>query len=141
MAFQPMPLSRRPAPFDHFDWLFELKYDGFRSLAYVDYRGCRLVSRNGHVFASFSDLASWIAQSLEGTTAVFDGEIVCVDQKGRPRFNDLLFRCGAAAFSLSTCSIWMARISAKINSPIVRRSCARSSMRDLTIHGYTLPIT
>jgi ATP-dependent DNA ligase len=33
MAFQPMPLSRKPAPFDHPEWIFELKYDGFRSLA------------------------------------------------------------------------------------------------------------
>ena len=32
MAFQPMPLSRRPLPFDHPEWIFELKYDGFRSL-------------------------------------------------------------------------------------------------------------
>jgi hypothetical protein len=35
MAFQPMPLSRRPAPFDHPGWVFELKYDGFRSLAVI----------------------------------------------------------------------------------------------------------
>src|SRR6266576_5593652 len=33
MAFQPMPLSRRLLPFDHPEWIFELKYDGFRSLA------------------------------------------------------------------------------------------------------------
>jgi hypothetical protein len=30
-----MPLSRRPAPFDHPEWVFELKYDGFRSLAVI----------------------------------------------------------------------------------------------------------
>ena len=30
MAFQPMPLSRKPVPFDHPDWVFALKYDGFR---------------------------------------------------------------------------------------------------------------
>jgi hypothetical protein len=35
MAFQPMPLSRRPLPFDHPEWVFELKYDGFRSLAVI----------------------------------------------------------------------------------------------------------
>jgi ATP-dependent DNA ligase len=31
----PMGLSRRPEPFDNPDWLFELKWDGFRALAYV----------------------------------------------------------------------------------------------------------
>jgi bifunctional non-homologous end joining protein LigD len=97
-VFQPLPVVRRPRPFNASDWLFELKYDGFRALAYVDYRGYRLVSRNGHGFASFAGLASSIANSVEGTTAVFDGEIVCVDRKGRPRFNDLLFRRGEARF-------------------------------------------
>ena len=38
-VFQPLPVVRRPRPFDASDWLFERKYDGFRALAYVDYRG------------------------------------------------------------------------------------------------------
>jgi hypothetical protein len=33
--FQPM-LHKRPLPFDHTDWIFELKYDGFRALVYVE---------------------------------------------------------------------------------------------------------
>jgi bifunctional non-homologous end joining protein LigD len=98
-VFQPLLVVRRPRPFNASDWLFELKYDGFRALACVDYRGgCRLVSRNGHGFASFSALTSSIASSMEGTAAIFDGEIVCVDRKGRPRFNDLLFHRGEARF-------------------------------------------
>jgi ATP-dependent DNA ligase len=97
-SFQLLPVVPRSRPFNGSDWLFELKYDSFRSLAYIDHRGCRLVSRNGHVFALFADLALSIGQSLEGTTAVFDGEIGCVDRKGRPRFNDLLFRRGEARF-------------------------------------------
>jgi ATP-dependent DNA ligase len=78
--------------------LFELKYDGFRALAYLDRGSCRLVSRNGHPFASFSALVSSITRSLESTSAIFDGEIVCVDRKGRPQFNDLLFRRGEPRF-------------------------------------------
>jgi bifunctional non-homologous end joining protein LigD len=97
-VFQPLPVVRRPRPFNASDWLFELKYDGFRSLAYVDYRGCRLVSRNGHAFTSFSALTSSVAKSMKGLPAIFDGEIVCVDRKGRPRFNDLLFHRGEARF-------------------------------------------
>lgn len=34
-TFQPMPLSRRAKPFNHPEWLFELKYDGFRGLARI----------------------------------------------------------------------------------------------------------
>jgi bifunctional non-homologous end joining protein LigD len=76
MAFQPMPLSRKPAPFDHPDWMFELKYDGFRSLAIVQNGRCQLISRNGHSFNSFADLRQSIASELphEGQT-VLDGEM------------------------------------------------------------------
>ena len=56
MAFQPMPLSRKPAPFDHPEWVFELKYDGFRSLAVIQNGRCELISRNGHPFNSFDTL-------------------------------------------------------------------------------------
>jgi hypothetical protein len=54
--FQPMALGSAKAPFSHPDWLFELKYDGFRALAHIDGKRTQLVSRNGHPFASFSDL-------------------------------------------------------------------------------------
>jgi bifunctional non-homologous end joining protein LigD len=97
-VFQPLQVVRKPRPFNGSDWLFELKYDGFRALAYLDHGRCRLVSRNGHPFASFVELASSIAKSVDGITAVFDGEIVCVDRKGRPRFDDLLFRRGEPRF-------------------------------------------
>ena len=55
--FQPMPLLKRAAPFDDPDWIFELKYDGFRSLAVVENGRAQLLSRNGHPFVSFSALA------------------------------------------------------------------------------------
>jgi ATP-dependent DNA ligase len=51
MAFQPMPLSRRPLPFDHPEWIFELKYDGFRALAVIQNGLTQLISRNGHPFS------------------------------------------------------------------------------------------
>jgi bifunctional non-homologous end joining protein LigD len=43
-----MPLTELHAPFDHADWLFEVKYDGFRALAYLERGTVRLVSRNGN---------------------------------------------------------------------------------------------
>jgi bifunctional non-homologous end joining protein LigD len=97
-SFQPMQLSRRSRPFNHPEWLFELKYDGFRALARVERNKCQLISRNGHRFASFSDLADSIAGSLTPSTLILDGEIVCLDRKGRPQFNDLLFRRGKPYF-------------------------------------------
>jgi ATP-dependent DNA ligase len=52
-----MPLGRTCDPFCHPEWLFEVKWDGFRSLAYVDKGNCRLISRNGNQFKSFPALA------------------------------------------------------------------------------------
>jgi len=73
-----MRLSRRP----------ELKIDGFRSLAYVENGQCDLVSRNGHTFRNFKDLAQWIGENLRVESAVLDGEIACVDDSGRPDLFD-----------------------------------------------------
>src|SRR6266567_5025078 len=97
--FQPMPLLRRVAPLDGPDWIFELKYDGFRSLAVVENGRVQMLSRNGHPFASFSELGKQIASSLPNVQqAVLDGEIVCVDDSGKPQFRDLLFRRGDPCF-------------------------------------------
>jgi bifunctional non-homologous end joining protein LigD len=95
VAIQPMPLSRRPLPFDHPEWIFELKYDGFRALAIVDSGRTQLISRNGHPFNSFSELRITLPHA--GTT-VLDGEIVCLDKRGRPQFRDLLFHRGEPCF-------------------------------------------
>jgi len=99
ISFQPMPLARKARPFNHPEWLFELKYDGFRALARIERGRAQLISRNGHPFASFSDLADSMRDSLLGSdTMVLDGEIVCLDRKGHPKFNDLLFRRGRPCF-------------------------------------------
>jgi bifunctional non-homologous end joining protein LigD len=95
---QPMPLGRKAEPFDHSEWIYELKYDGFRALAVVEYGTCTLFSRNGHPFASFSELASRIGYGLMPRSVVMDGEIVCLDDEGRCQFNDLLFRRGETRF-------------------------------------------
>jgi ATP-dependent DNA ligase len=43
-------------PFNDPDYIFELKHDGFRALAYVEEGKCRLVSRNSNLFKSFTSL-------------------------------------------------------------------------------------
>jgi hypothetical protein len=49
-----MPLGRTRDPFSPPEWLFEIKWDGFRVLAYVDKGKCRLISRNGNQFKSWA---------------------------------------------------------------------------------------
>jgi bifunctional non-homologous end joining protein LigD len=106
MAFQPMRLLKQAAPFDDPDWIFELKYDGFRGLAVIEDGRTRLVSRNGHPFASFGALAESISDSLPDARAVIDGEICSLDKRGRPQFKNLLFHRADPcffAFDLLTC--------------------------------------
>ncbi len=92
-----MPLGRARA-FSHSDWIYEIKWDGFRALAYVEDGVCRLVSRNGNVFKSFPDLTAGLPNELSAGAAVLDGEIVCLDSGGKSQFEELLFRRGEARF-------------------------------------------
>jgi bifunctional non-homologous end joining protein LigD len=62
-----MPLQKRRLPFGDANFVFELKYDGFRALAIAERRP-ELVSRNGHPFGSFADLAKEIAEQLPRNT-------------------------------------------------------------------------
>ena len=94
---QPAVLVQQPDPFDHPDWLFEVKFDGFRALAYVEAGGCELVSRKGKTYQRFTDLRECIGIDLKVDSAILDGEIVCLDDEGRSQFNDLMFPARAAA--------------------------------------------
>ena len=96
--FQPLPVARAGAPFSHPGWIFELKWDGFRSLLYSDEGGVRLVSRNGNTFRSFPELCEGLSRDLRGRRCVLDGEIVCLDTQGKPQFRDLLFRRAEPTF-------------------------------------------
>ena len=93
-----MPLGRAREPFSHPDWIFEVKWDGFRSLVRIEHGACKLVSRNGNEFKSFSVLSKAIPTEIQGRSAVLDGEIVCLDADGKPQFRDLLFRRGEPRF-------------------------------------------
>jgi bifunctional non-homologous end joining protein LigD len=81
MLFHAMPLSRRAEPFNDPDWIFELKWDGFRSLVYIEDGRCRLVSSNGNEFNSFPALNVALPLECRSKRAVLDGEIVCLDKK------------------------------------------------------------
>jgi len=103
----PLPLDRRRDPFDHRDWLFELKLDGFRALAYVERGQARLVSRNGNTFKRFAPLAAEIAVALRRVrNAILDGEVVSLDGDGRPLFNALLYRRSEPCFVAFDC-LWL----------------------------------
>ena len=92
-GFPPVRLASVPRAFDHSDFIFELKYDGFRAVAHAEHSGnLRLISRYGNAFKIYPRLSSAIAEALAGRDAVLDGEIVCFGLDGRPHFYDLLRR-------------------------------------------------
>ena len=71
-------------------WLYEVKYDGYRMLAFVEENRARLVSRNGkdytgHFPAIADELADWSA----GRAFVLDGEVAMIDADGRTDFQAL----------------------------------------------------
>jgi bifunctional non-homologous end joining protein LigD len=53
---------------------------------------CELLSRNGHVFKAWPQLAEEIAHAVRADSAVLDGELCCLDPDGRSNFRNLLFR-------------------------------------------------
>jgi bifunctional non-homologous end joining protein LigD len=88
---QPIAPKRIQAPFDHADFLYEVKMDGWRCLAYIENGQCRLISRKQNQFKSFSRLAASVAK-LKVQNAIIDGEVVCLDKEGKSVFLDLMRR-------------------------------------------------
>ena len=88
----PKVMPRRAAAFDNPDYLYDLKYDGFRALLEIDSGEARLVSRNRNRFRHLDPLAAALAKRLRVSDAILDGEVICVDETGRPIFIDLLRR-------------------------------------------------
>src|SRR5690606_15101043 len=73
-------------PFDDAGWIFEPKLDGLRVLARVEDGNIQLVSRNGkRQDGAFPDVVEGLRKALRGP-ALLDGEIVCLDEKGRSSF-------------------------------------------------------
>ena len=68
------------------------------------------VSRKANAFARFSNLALFIDRELDAD-AVLDGEVVCFDAEGKPRFYDLMFGRGDRRLLCSTFSLLGAAIS------------------------------
>jgi bifunctional non-homologous end joining protein LigD len=103
---QPINPSRIASAFDHSDWLFELKHDGFRAVAYIENGACQLVSRKNITYKSFPGLCKVLA-GLRVRNAILDGEIVCLDQNGRSQFLQLMHRRRADASFYTFDLLWL----------------------------------
>lgn len=81
-------------PFDNKNWLFEIKWDGYRAVAFIRDGMVRLVSRNQNdLTGQFPELGS-LPHFIKAKEAVLDGEIVALDEQGRPSFSLMQQRTG-----------------------------------------------
>src|SRR3954469_12427664 len=93
-AIQPMLATLVDEPFSDDEWLFEIKWDGYRAVAFIENGKVRLVSRNQNEFTpEFPELQA-LAKAVNAKEAVLDGEIVALDEHGRPSFSLMQQRSG-----------------------------------------------
>jgi bifunctional non-homologous end joining protein LigD len=69
-------------------WVFEVKWDGYRAIAYLRGSDARLVSRNGNdLTARFATVARQLVQAAKSPDCVLDGEVCALDDSGRSSFS------------------------------------------------------
>jgi len=88
-SLEPMLAQPRERPFTRAGWLFEIKYDGYRLFGVRDGKQVRLQYRRGSdATATFPELADALG-ALPYDRFVIDGELVALDESGRPEFHRL----------------------------------------------------
>jgi bifunctional non-homologous end joining protein LigD len=103
-GFEPLPRQLAPMlatagvlPPDGDAWAFEFKWDGIRVLLWVDGGRPRALSRAGReITTSFPELRE-VAAAVGSDQVVLDGEIVVLDESGRPSFSRLQHRLNLAS--------------------------------------------
>ena len=84
-----MLASQGQRPFSGPGWLFEIKYDGVRILAARDGDAVTLYGRAGQDFTSRYPEVVTALRALPATRFVIDGEVIALDENGRPSFQRL----------------------------------------------------
>jgi bifunctional non-homologous end joining protein LigD len=92
----PMLATLLERPFSDPNWLFEIKWDGARTLAWIEDGKLRLCSRAANeVTPQYPELAS-LPEHISARRALVDGEIVVLDEKGRSEFELMQQRMNVA---------------------------------------------
>ncbi len=91
---RPMLATPVAKAFDGAEWLFEIKWDGYRAVAFIEEGRVRLVSRSQNdLTAQFSELST-LPQFVKAERCILDGEVVALDDQGRPSFSLMQQRTG-----------------------------------------------
>jgi bifunctional non-homologous end joining protein LigD len=93
-AIHPMLATSVEDPFDDPEWLFEIKWDGYRAVSFLQDGKVRLVSRNqNELTGEFPELHE-LSKLIRAKNAVLDGEVVALDDQGRASFSLMQQRTG-----------------------------------------------
>jgi bifunctional non-homologous end joining protein LigD len=93
-AVHPMLATSVEKPFDDAEWLFEIKWDGYRAVSFLQDGKVRLVSRNqNELTGEFPELRE-LSKLIKAKSAVLDGEVVALDEQGRASFSLMQQRTG-----------------------------------------------
>jgi bifunctional non-homologous end joining protein LigD len=90
----PMLAEPVDAPFNGAEWLFEIKWDGYRAIAFIEDGKVRLVSRNQNDLTPRYPELNDLPQFVKAKTAILDGEVVALDSEGRASFSLMQQRTG-----------------------------------------------
>ncbi len=93
-AITPMLATPVEKPFDSPEWLFEIKWDGYRAVAFIENGKVRLVSRNQNdLTGQYSELHD-LPKLVKAKNVILDGEIAALDEQGRASFSLMQQRTG-----------------------------------------------
>src|SRR3954469_20462547 len=84
---KPMLCEKREKAFNGENWIFELKFDGYRIIAYLDQGKVTLYSRELQNYTQRYSRAVDILASLE-VNAIIDGEMIALNSEGKPDFSE-----------------------------------------------------
>ncbi len=98
---RPMPATIHPMlaesveeAFDGTEWLFEIKWDGYRAIAFIADGKIRLVSRNQNDLTPRYPELNELSRFIKAKTAILDGEVVALDADGKASFSLMQQRTG-----------------------------------------------
>ena len=96
LPLDPMPARIAPClalskhrPPNGSQWVYEIKWDGYRLAVHIEPKGVRIITRGGHDWTHRFPQIAEAAMQLGGATAILDGEAVVLDEQGRSNFGML----------------------------------------------------
>ena len=118
---------------DSREWRYEIKFDGYRCLSGKSQAGVTLWSRRQHLFTKQFTHIARACEQLKPDTLI-DGEIVALDESGRPSFNLLQHpRSKASAIRYYAFDLLIYRGKSLLNIPLEhRRELLAEALRDIT---------